>query len=116
MALEAETNKLATKDIEELVQKYTALNDMEDNIRGILSKKEGVLPQGVVREIAEKSIAHKLKSKQIETVIDGGIEQYIQNKVDATEAYGVIAAKSIGEPGKQMTMRTIHYDRVAEIN
>ena len=53
IALEAETNKLATKDIEVLVKKYTTLNDMEDNIRGILSKKEGVLPQGVVREIAE---------------------------------------------------------------
>ena len=95
MALEAETSKLATKDIEELVQKYTTLNDMEDNIRSILSKKEGVLPQGVVREIAEKSIAHNLKAKQIETVIDGGIEQYIQNKVDATEAVGVIAAQSV---------------------
>ena len=48
-------------DIEELVQKYTKLNEMEISINEMLAKKEGVLPQGVVREISEKSIAHNLK-------------------------------------------------------
>jgi len=116
IAIEAETNKLAKEDIEALVKTYTKLNSAENDIEQILSKKEGILPQGVIREIAEKSIKHKLKPKQIETVIDGGIEQYIRNKVDATEAVGVIAAQSIGEPGTQMTMRTFHYAGVAEMN
>ena len=116
IAIEAETNKLAKTDIEALVKTYTKLNDVENDIKEILSKKKGPLPQGVVREIAEKSIKHKLKPKQIETVIDGGIDQYIRNKVDATEAVGVIAAQSIGEPGTQMTMRTFHYAGVAEMN
>ena len=89
---------------------------MENDIRQILSKKKGPLPQGVIREIAEKSIKNKLKPKQIETVINGGIKQYASNKVDATEAVGVIAAQSIGEPGTQMTMRTFHYAGVAEMN
>ena len=97
-------------------QEYTKLNDAETNIKEILAKKEGSLPQGVVREIAEKSLKHKLKPKQLEKVIDGGILQYVQNKVDATEAVGVIAAQSIGEPGTQMTMRTFHYAGVAEMN
>ena len=116
IAIEAETSKLANNDIEELVQKYTKLNEMEISINEMLAKKEGVLPQGVIREISEKSIAHNLKPKQIETVVDGGIDQYIRNKVDATEAVGVIAAQSIGEPGTQMTMRTFHYAGVAEMN
>ena len=89
---------------------------MEISINEMLAKKEGVLPQGVIREISEKSIAHNLKPKQIETVVEGGIDQYIRNKVDATEAVGVIAAQSIGEPGTQMTMRTFHYAGVAEMN
>ena len=42
--------------------------------------------------------------------------QYKQNRVDATEAVGVVAAQSIGEPGTQMTMRTFHYAGVAEMN
>jgi len=116
IAIEAETNKLAKSDIEALVKTYTKLNDVENDIKEMLSKKKGPLPQGVIREIAEKSIKHKLKPKQIETVIDGGIKQYIRNKVDATEAVGVIAAQSIGEPGTQMTMRTFHYAGVAEMN
>ena len=116
IAIEAETNKLPKGDIEALVKTYTKLNDVENDIKQTLSKKEGTLPQGVIREIAEKSIKNKLKPKQIETVIDGGIEQYIRNKVDATEAVGVIAAQSIGEPGTQMTMRTFHYAGVAEMN
>ena len=116
IAIEAETNKLTRKDIEALVKKYAKLNEVENDIKQILSKKKGSLPQGVVREIAEKSIKNKLKPKQIEIVIDGGVEQYNRNKVDATEAVGVIAAQSIGEPGTQMTMRTFHYAGVAEMN
>ena len=116
IAIEAETNKLTRKDIETLVKKYAKLIEVENDIKQILSKKKSSLPQGVIREIAEKSIKNKLKPKQIETVINGGIEQYARNKVDATEAVGVIAAQSIGEPGTQMTMRTFHYAGVAEMN
>ena len=45
----------------------------------------------------------------IEEVVHGAMEQYNSNRIDATEAVGVIAAQSIGEPGTQMTMRTFHY-------
>ena len=116
ISAEAEKNKLAKNEIEDLVKTYTKINDYENNIEDILTKRKTLLPQGIVREIAEKSIKHKLKPKQIEKVVDGGIAQYKQNKIDATEAVGVIAAQSIGEPGTQMTMRTFHYAGVAEMN
>ena len=112
----AEQNKLKRNDIEDLVKNYTELDNQENKVRGFINKMKSVLPQGVIREIAEKSISHKLKPKQIEKVIEGSIEQYESNKVDATEAVGVIAAQSIGEPGTQMTMRTFHYAGVAEMN
>ena len=52
----------------------------------------------------------------MEEIVHGAIDQYDRNLVDATEAVGVIAAQSIGEPGTQMTMRTFHYAGVAEMN
>ena len=116
IAQKAETKKLAKKDIEALVDEYTTLNDLEEKVGEICTKKGQLLPQGLLREIAEKSLKNKLKTKQIEKVIDGAIAQFNQNRVDATEAVGVVAAQSIGEPGTQMTMRTFHYAGVAEMN
>ena len=116
IAQKAETEKLAKKDIETLVKEYSTLTDLEEKVGEICIKKGQLLPQGLLREIAEKSLKNKLKTKQIEKVIDGAINQFNQNKVDATEAVGVVAAQSIGEPGTQMTMRTFHYAGVAEMN
>ena len=116
IARKAETQKLKKDGLQKLIDEYTKLNNKEIEIRKIIEKKGTPLPQGLSREIAEKSIAHKLKDKQIDKIIDGAILQFQQNKVDATEAVGVIAAQSIGEPGTQMTMRTFHYAGVAEMN
>ena len=116
IARKAETQKLKKDGLQKLIDEYTKLDNKEVEIRKIIEKKGTLLPQGLSREIAEKSIAHKLKDKQIDKIIDGAILQFQQNKVDATEAVGVIAAQSIGEPGTQMTMRTFHYAGVAEMN
>ena len=116
IAQKAETEKLAKKDIEVLVKEYSILKDLEEKVNDICTKKGQLLPQGLLREIADKSLKNKLKAKQIEKVIDGAIAQFNQNRVDATEAVGVVAAQSIGEPGTQMTMRTFHYAGVAEMN
>ena len=116
IARKAETQKLKKDDLQKLIDQYTKLDNDENKIRKLIEKKGEYLPQGLSREIAEKSIAHKLKDKQIDKIIDGAILQFQQNKVDATEAVGVIAAQSIGEPGTQMTMRTFHYAGVAEMN
>ncbi len=116
LARESETKKLTKKEIQKLADDYTELNEKEIKISKIMEKKDLYLPQGISRAIASKSLKHELKDKQIEQVIDGTIVQYNQNRVDATEAVGVIAAQSIGEPGTQMTMRTFHYAGVAEMN
>jgi len=116
LARESETKKLTKKDIQKLADDYTELNEKEIKISKIIEKKGGLLPQGISRDIASKCLENRLKDKQIEKIIDGAILQYNQNRVDATEAVGVIAAQSIGEPGTQMTMRTFHYAGVAEMN
>ena len=116
LARESETKKLTKKEIQKLADDYTELNEKEIQISKMMEKKDLYLPQGISRDIASKSLEHGLKDKQIEQVINGTIVQYNQNRVDATEAVGVIAAQSIGEPGTQMTMRTFHYAGVAEMN
>ena len=116
IAQQAETEKLKKKEIEDLVKEFKNLDDNETKVKQIIAKKGSKLPQGIVRNIAEKCIAHGMKAKQIEKIVHGAIEQYNSNRIDATEAVGVIAAQSIGEPGTQMTMRTFHYAGVAEMN
>ena len=116
IAQQAETEKLKKKEIENLVKEFKNLDDKETKVKQIIAKKGSKLPQGIVRNIAEKCIAHGMKAKQIEKIVHGAIEQYESNRIDATEAVGVIAAQSIGEPGTQMTMRTFHYAGVAEMN
>ena len=116
IARKAETEKLAKKAIEDLVTEFKKLEEHEAKIEQISKKKGTVLPQGIIREIAGKCIAHGIKGKKMEVIVHGAIEQYVSNLVDATEAVGVIAAQSIGEPGTQMTMRTFHYAGVAEMN
>ena len=116
IAQQAETEKLKKKEIENLVKEFKNLDDKETKVKQIIAKKGSKLPQGIVRNIAEKCIAHGMKAKQIEKIVHGAIEQYNSNRIDATEAVGVIAAQSIGEPGTQMTMRTFHYAGVAEMN
>ena len=116
IARKAETEKLNKKGIEELVKEFKELDDNETKIKKMIEKKGADLPQGIVREIAERCISNGIKGKKTEKIVYGAIEQYNRNRVDATEAVGVIAAQSIGEPGTQMTMRTFHYAGVAEMN
>ena len=116
IAHQAETNKLKKKAIEDLVKEFKTLDDFEGKITKILSKKGSSLPQGIVREIGEKCIGHGIKGKKLEKIVEGAMDQYNSNRVDATEAVGVVAAQSIGEPGTQMTMRTFHYAGVATVN
>jgi DNA-directed RNA polymerase subunit A" len=116
IARKAESEKLIKKAIEELVKEFEKLEDKENKVKQIITKKGTLLPQGLVRNIAEKCIYHEIKAKQMEKIVHGSIDQFHRNQVDATEAVGVIAAQSIGEPGTQMTMRTFHYAGVAEMN
>ena len=62
------------------------------------------------------AIERKVKEKELNEIVMGCIRQSELTRIDPTEAVGVLAAQSIGEPGTQMTMRTFHYAGVAEMN
>ncbi|MCU0632070.1 MAG: DNA-directed RNA polymerase subunit A'' [Methanolinea sp.] len=57
-----------------------------------------------------------ITEEQFITILERVIKEYMNTRIEACEAVGIIAAQSIGEPGTQMTMRTFHYAGVAEIN
>ncbi|HIG63697.1 MAG TPA: DNA-directed RNA polymerase subunit A'' [Marine Group III euryarchaeote] len=88
----------------------------EKKLQQALAKAKAKLPQGIIRQLAEKATGHKLSTKQYNEIVKLALGQYNLAQVDATEAVGILAAQSIGEPGTQMTMRTFHYAGVAEMN
>ena len=64
IAHQAETEKLKKNAIEDLVKEFKNLADKETKVKQIIAKKGSNLPQGIVRNISEKCIAHGMKAKQ----------------------------------------------------
>ena len=116
IVMQTERNRLKQKAIGELVTRYEELVATETKLQKALDKQGATLPNGIVRQLAEQSAGRKLSAKQFSKIAQLAVEQYTLARVDATEAVGIIAAQSIGEPGTQMTMRTFHYAGVAEMN
>ena len=90
------------------------LSPLEKKIHTLL--KDRVLPLEIIDEIVEKIENQKVPKNKIKNVVDQVYTDFQQNRIDPSEACGIIGAQSIGEPGTQMTMRTFHYAGVAEIN
>jgi DNA-directed RNA polymerase subunit A" len=78
--------------------------------------KDRFLPRSVIDQIIERVVSDKTLESKLGKIIDKALAEYGKNLIDPTEACGMVAAQSIGEPGTQMTMRTFHYAGVAEIN
>jgi DNA-directed RNA polymerase subunit A" len=116
IARSAGKKRLKTKGVKELVATFSELVAAEEKLQQALAKAKATLPQGIVRQLAEKTAGLKLSAKQFGEIAKLALEQYGRSQVDATEAVGILAAQSIGEPGTQMTMRTFHYAGVAEMN
>ena len=116
IACSAEKGRLKAKGVKELVATFSELVAAEEKLQQALAKAKATLPQGIVRQLAEKATVHKLSAKQYGEIVKLALGQYNLAQVDATEAVGILAAQSIGEPGTQMTMRTFHYAGVAEMN
>nr|MDO8108877.1 DNA-directed RNA polymerase subunit A'' [Candidatus Sigynarchaeota archaeon] len=77
--------------------------------------------EGVPRALCEKVIARCLKEKtltekQVDYLTLNVFKSYEYSKIVPSEAVGVVAAQSIGEPGTQMTLRTFHYAGVREFS
>ncbi len=74
------------------------------------------LPVSIIDGIIDWIIKDKKLHPKLKTIIEKALDDFAHNQIDPTEACGMVAAQSIGEPGTQMTMRTFHYAGVAEIN
>jgi DNA-directed RNA polymerase subunit A" len=77
--------------------------------------KEHLSPR-IIDDLVEYIITKKIPKKLIKSIVKRILADFIQNRIDPSEACGIVGAQSIGEPGTQMTMRTFHYAGVAEIN
>ncbi len=109
-----EKKKTEKKPVEKKKKKEKKQSPLEKKIYSLL--KDRTLPLLIIDELTEKIEKEKISDKKIAAVVDQVYEDFEKNRIDPSEACGIIGAQSIGEPGTQMTMRTFHYAGVAEIN
>lgn len=92
------------------------MSALEKRVRDIAKKAKMTLPENVIMELCNTIGERRLSDERVKLLLEALNRQYLHNRIDPTEAAGIIGAQSIGEPGTQMTMRTFHYAGVAEIN
>ncbi|MFX0098057.1 MAG: DNA-directed RNA polymerase subunit A'' [Candidatus Hodarchaeota archaeon] len=80
-----------------------------------LHKKEGI-PKQLIDRLINRCLNEEFSKEQIDYMILNLVKSYEYSKIVPSEAVGVIAAQSIGEPGTQMTLRTFHYAGVREFS
>ena len=85
-------------------------------IEEIAAEHRIVFPPGILEALVARLQHLKLTDAELARAVVAVAQRYGQNRVDAHESVGIIAAQSIGEPGTQMTLRTFHYAGVAEMN
>ena len=104
------------KDLKDAIEKEFVAQDLEFKIRELGEKQEIELPDSIWVELADNLVPEGMKKTELKKVLAKAYENFMRRKIDPTEASGIVAAQSIGEPGTQMTMRTFHYAGVAEMN
>jgi DNA-directed RNA polymerase subunit A" len=80
-----------------------------------LNTEENV-PKALCERILSRCLKDTLTENQIDYLALNVFKSYEYSKIVPSEAVGVIAAQSIGEPGTQMTLRTFHYAGVREMS
>ncbi|MHA1368428.1 MAG: DNA-directed RNA polymerase subunit A'' [Promethearchaeota archaeon] len=80
-----------------------------------LSENENV-PRKLVEILVERCLKEGFTEDQIDYLALNLLRSYEYSKIVPSEAVGVVAAQSIGEPGTQMTLRTFHYAGVREFS
>ncbi len=80
-----------------------------------LSSQENV-PKALCEKILARCLKDTLTENQVDYLALNVFKSYEYSKIVPSEAVGVIAAQSIGEPGTQMTLRTFHYAGVREMS
>lgn len=107
---------------ERLVGRYPLKDIKDPTTKEIIVDKDTMITDA----IAEKIVAAGLDKVQVRSVIGCrtkhgvcskcyGMGLATRQEVNIGEAVGIIAAQSIGEPGTQLTMRTIHSGGVAGV-
>jgi DNA-directed RNA polymerase subunit A" len=90
----------------------------EQAIRDAIDKEisDEYLSLRIIDDLVARLMEKKIPKNKIASIVKRILADFDQNRIDPSEACGIVGAQSIGEPGTQMTMRTFHYAGVAEIN
>ena len=86
---------------------------LEDRLKQL---QDDGIPEDLIEKIRAKIKDEELEEEQLEYLLNKIFINYNNAKIEVSEACGVIAAQSIGEPGTQMTLRTFHYAGVEEFS
>ncbi len=115
-------NQIIEKMQERLIGRFPINDVIDPKTKEVLVDTETMITE----EIAEKIVASGIESLEVHSVLGCHSKHGVCQKcygmglarrdlVSIGEAIGIIAAQSIGEPGTQLTMRTIHSGGVAGV-
>ena len=111
-----EVNDIPKEKYKEILNDAKEIDDYEKKINKKLNESNKFLPDLLINKIAKRLYKKKVPVKKLNMIILKACEKFDEHQISPTEAAGIVAAQSIGEPGTQMTMRTFHYAGVAEMN
>lgn len=108
--------------VERLIGRYPLEDVIDPNTNKVIVDTETLITEN----IAEQIIAAGITSLKVRSVLGCrtkhgvcakcyGMGLATREEVNIGESVGIIAAQSIGEPGTQLTMRTIHSGGVAGV-
>ena len=115
-------NQVVEKMVERLIGRYPLEDVIDPNTNKVIVDTETLITEN----IAEQIIAAGITSLKVRSVLGCrtkhgvcakcyGMGLATREEVNIGESVGIIAAQSIGEPGTQLTMRTIHSGGVAGV-
>ena len=105
---------------ERMVGRYSATKIIDPKTKKVIIERNEYITDSIAKKIVNAGIKKvKIRSSLTCNAVNGvcqhcyGRNLATGNIVEVGEAVGVMAAQSIGEPGTQLTMRTVHTGGVA---
>ena len=115
-------NQVVEKMIERLIGRYALEDVIDPNTNKVIVDTNTLITENIAEQIVEAGITRvKVRSVLGCRTKHGvcakcyGMGLATREEVNIGESVGIIAAQSIGEPGTQLTMRTIHSGGVAGV-
>ena len=115
-------NQIIEKMQERLLGRYPMNDVVDPNTGKVIVDKDTLITEDIADKIAEAGITKVLVRSVIGCRTEHGVCAKCygmglasRKEVDIGDPVGIIAAQSIGEPGTQLTMRTIHSGGVAGV-